>query len=201
MNLDPTKEKRVCGEIAKALGASSVAVIIVYPKLFQALAKKGLSDKWPVIIALATVGVENPSFHPVREKGSKGYFVKHYWENEHVRKMLGNIQESDAWTYCGRGLIQLTGRHNYDHYGKSIKVDLLRYPDMALDPNLGCQIFANYFAEHGLGEWSRKAGEAASEKDRETSLMKCRKLVNGGLNGYMRFLMLIQQLEAVAAKP
>ena len=41
--------------------------------------------------------------------------------NDAYRKYkMGNTQEGDGWRFRGRGLKQLTGRHNYTNFGKSV---------------------------------------------------------------------------------
>ena len=43
---------------------------------------------------------------------------------------LGNTSEEEAAKFLGRGLIQLTGKENYEHCGSSIGVDLLSNPSL-----------------------------------------------------------------------
>lgn len=42
------------------------------------------------------------------------------------RKDLGNVEKGDGMRFKGRGLIQLTGRNNYQSYGKYLSVDFLK---------------------------------------------------------------------------
>jgi putative chitinase len=44
---------------------------------------------------------------------------------------MGNGPESsgDGWRYCGRGLIQLTGKNNYQAFADSIEMDISEVPD------------------------------------------------------------------------
>ena len=37
-----------------------------------------------------------------------------------ARGQLGNTQTGDGWRFCGRGLKQLTGRNNYERFGKTV---------------------------------------------------------------------------------
>lgn len=46
--------------------------------------------------------------------------------------------------YFGRGLIQLTGSHNYKKYGEKIGVDLISDADKALKPNNSYKIASEY---------------------------------------------------------
>lgn len=191
MNFDPKTNPAVCAEISKILGSPLANVQHMYPLLYSALKAKNLVGEFPIVIALATVGVENASFKPIHERGDKKYFEK--YEN---RKTLGNNQPGDGYKFRGRGLIQITGRANYTKYGTKLGLKLTEQPDVALDPIIASKIFAEYFDDHGVGVWANKwAGT------NETSLQKCRKLVNGGLNGYERFKKLALALRALQANP
>jgi putative chitinase len=47
--------------------------------------------------------------------------------------MLGNDAPGDGWTYRGHGLVQVTGKDNFRRFGDLIGVDLVRYPERALE--------------------------------------------------------------------
>ena len=85
---------------------------------------------------------------------------------------LGNTEEGDGWKYHGRGLIQLTGKENYEHCGSSLGVDLFGNPDWLLDPKYAA-LSAGWF-------WNKKGLNAlADAKDYDTMT----KRINGGLIG------------------
>lgn len=185
-SLNPHDNPQACAMIAKQLGGNLPHITKNYPLLYDALKAINCVNKHQLAVALGTVAVENPSFDVIKERGGPAYYRKMYWDNKRVAKMLGNTSAEDAVKYCGRGLIQLTGRFNYTKYGKQIGVDLVNNPDRALEPRIGCELFAAYFKDHGLDVWSNNYANA-SGMPKETALQKCRKLVNGGLNHYDRF--------------
>ena len=85
---------------------------------------------------------------------------------------LGNTSEEEASKYLGRGLIQLTGKENYERCGLAIGVDLLSDPTLLLDPRYAT-LSAGWF-------WNRKGlNEIADANDIETMT----KRINGGLIG------------------
>jgi putative chitinase len=85
---------------------------------------------------------------------------------------LGNTNEEEASKYLGRGLIQLTGKENYERCGNGINVDLVNNPDYLLDPKYAT-LSAGWF-------WNRKGlNELADANDIETMT----KRINGGLIG------------------
>ena len=59
---------------------------------------------------------------------------------------MGNAAD-EGYKYRGRGLIQLTGKSNYERYGKLIGVDLVENPDLANDPEIASKLAAAYFKD------------------------------------------------------
>ena len=87
---------------------------------------------------------------------------------------LGNGPPSsgDGYTFRGRGLIQLTGRDNYQARAAETGLPLVAQPETVSDPKTSVQIAALYWT-------SRKINDAADADN----VMKVRKLVNGGTHG------------------
>jgi predicted chitinase len=85
------------------------------------------------------------------------------------------IGGENAWyaPYYGRGPIQLTLRDNYAHFGSVFDVDLLRFPNRAMDLDLGFMIAAQYWRERDLNRF-------ADANDFDTITYR----INGGYNGY-----------------
>lgn len=54
----------------------------------------------------------------------------------------GNRGGSDGWNYRGRGLVQLTGRSNYEQASKALGIDLVNNPDLAADPEVAAKVAA-----------------------------------------------------------
>lgn len=68
------------------------------------------------------------------------------------RKNLGNNQAGDGPKFIGRGILQLTGRANYESMSKKLGVDLIQNPEIACDPHISTMIACQYFKERGLLE-------------------------------------------------
>jgi putative chitinase len=85
---------------------------------------------------------------------------------------LGNTSEEEAAKYLGRGLIQLTGKENYEHCGSSIGVDLLNNPDLLSDSKYAALSAGWFWGKRGLNS-------LADASDIETMT----KRINGGLIG------------------
>jgi putative chitinase len=85
---------------------------------------------------------------------------------------LGNTSEEEAAKYLGRGLIQLTGKENYDHCGLGIGVDLLADPTLLLDPRYAT-LSAGWF-------WNKKGLNALADAGDAVTITK---RINGGALG------------------
>jgi putative chitinase len=84
----------------------------------------------------------------------------------------GDEESGDGWKYHGRGLIQLTGKENYDNCGKAIGADLINQPQLLVEPH--------YAAMSAAWFWNKKGLNAlADSKDYDTMT----KRINGGLIG------------------
>lgn len=114
------------------------------------------------------------------------YFKTDAIANEYARKpekianrvyanRMGNGDEAsgDGWKYRGRGLIQLTGKCNYDACGKAIGLDLLGNPDLLTESAEASILAACWF-------WNKNGLNQFADKDDITTITK---RINGGTNG------------------
>lgn len=70
------------------------------------------------------------------------------------RTDLGNTIAGDGFKFRGRGCFQITGRDNYERYGKRIGQDLACSPDLASDPATALHIACLYWADHKLNDYA-----------------------------------------------
>lgn len=91
------------------------------------------------------------------------------------RKDLGNIYPGDGKKFMGRGLIQLTGRNNYQYMSRDMFGDfrLLVTPEVLATPKYGTWSACIYW------KWRR-----LDDYDDDDDIRRETKLVNGGYNGY-----------------
>ena len=150
------------------------------PFVCNGLVEKNLVEKPMVLMALATIRAETESFEPISEGKSRfntspGGQPFDLYDN---RRDLGNQGAGDGAKFCGRGFIQLTGRHNYQKYGQALGKDLMNNPTLANDPTIAGQLLATFIKDK-----ERQIKEALVEND----LKLARRLVNGGSHGLDRF--------------
>lgn len=67
---------------------------------------------------------------------------------------LGNTQVGDGHRFKGGGLIQITGRSNYQHCAAALGVDLVNHPEVIEQPDNACMASAWWWQSHGLNELS-----------------------------------------------
>jgi putative chitinase len=70
------------------------------------------------------------------------------------RADLGNTIPGDGQKFLGRGVFQITGRDNYERYGKRLGVDLVCNPKLAEDPALALRIACLYWSDHRLNDYA-----------------------------------------------
>ena len=96
------------------------------------------------------------------------------------RKDLGNTEKGDGKRYKGRGLIQITGRANYQKLtnemrGLPMGVDFVEQPELLKEPQ--------YAVQSAFWFWNdRKLNKYADLK--EDNFRRITKIINGGYNGY-----------------
>ncbi len=84
----------------------------------------------------------------------------------------GNVVSGDGYKFRGRGIIQLTGRANYQAYKNYSGVDVINNPDLASSPSIAIDI-AGWF-------WYKNSLNKLADNDNITAVTK---VINGGDNG------------------
>lgn len=123
-------------------------------------------DSPPRIAAfLAQVGHESGSLRYVRELDTG--------EAYEGRKDLGNTEPGDGVRYKGRGLIQITGRANYQACGAALDLDLVGNPELLEQPVPACRSAGWFWTSRGLNAFADKG-----------DFLTITKRINGGTNGW-----------------
>lgn len=87
------------------------------------------------------------------------------------RKDLGN-GPTDGPTFKGRGLIQLTGRYNYEKYGDELGVDFIKNPALAAQFPYAALMAAQYWKNNKLNVFADRG-----------DINNITRRINGGFNG------------------
>ena len=83
--------------------------------------------------------------------------------NEVYANRLGNgtVASGDGYKYRGRGYIQLTGKSNYEHYGKATGFDLVANPDLMMQIGVAAIVSGEFWDQHNLNSYADR-GDIAS---------------------------------------
>ncbi len=121
---------------------------------------------------LAQIAHESCELRYTKELGNKAYFAK--YDNGKLKEMLGNLKTGDGYKYRGRGLIQITGRANYQAYqdSKYCQGDIMENPELLEKPLGAVKSAMWWWWRHGLNE--------LADNDRFLAITKT---INGGTNG------------------
>lgn len=107
---------------------------------------------------LATAWHESAAtMQPIFERGPRKYFDMYEPPSAKARR-LGNTIKGDGYKYRGRGYVQITGRANYHKASEVTGVDLVAFPDMALEAPVAAQIIVSgmtkgWFTGKKLGDY------------------------------------------------
>ena len=142
--------------LAQILHESSGLRVLVENLNYSALR---MTQVWPS--RFPTVESAQPYAHQPRLLANKVYGGR-----------LGNVDPDDGWRYCGRGLLQLTGRGSYKRVGERLGLDLVHDPDLVLQPTFALVVAGTV--------WSLALASVAADADH---LARVTKAINGGQIG------------------
>lgn len=99
----------------------------------------------------------------------------------------GNEASGDGYRYCGRGLIQLTGKDNYTAFGNACGIDAVDHPEIVESPDVAALSAGWFWSTRHLNTLA-DAGDVAGMTKR----------INGGANGLddrqLRYSKIIAQI-------
>lgn len=123
---------------------------------------------------LAQIAHESGELRYTVEQGARSYFDK--YDTGKLALQLGNTpqKDGDGYKYRGRGLIQITGRSNYDAYNCSAYCggDVMTHPELLEKPLGAVKSSMWWWKTHGLN--------ILADND---DVVKITKRINGGQNG------------------
>ena len=138
-------------------------VVVIWPLVIAALQEFGIDTPNTRIVAAATIKTETGIFYPIYEKLANPQTQPHIYEQQQRYYPSG---------YYGRGIVQTTWEKNYLATGQALKLDLIKNPNLLLDPKNSARALAWYFKD-------RRMNISSDAGNWELT----RKQVNGGTNG------------------
>ena len=127
------------------------------PLLLKCCEEYKVQDPDHIAYIMGTVSHES-AFAPVIEIGSREYFQRY-----EGRVDLGNTEAGDGYRFRGRGYVQITGRKNYALFSRVLGIDLVKEPDLALEPSIAAEICVRgmkdgLFTGRKLSDYNRPTG-------------------------------------------
>jgi len=147
--------------------AGPVAGVFV-PVLNTAMSRYQIVSAKRVAAFIAQIGHESGQLKYVKEIWGPTKAQAKY----EGRVDLGNTVAGDGSKYRGRGLIQITGRANYEACGEALGLDLISQPELLEKPQHASMSAAWFWVSRGLNTLA-DAG----------SYSKITSRINGGQNG------------------
>lgn len=156
--------------LAQVMGCKLERAALWAPHLTAAMDAYEINSVPRQTAFLAQVGHESGRLRYVREIWNPAQCP---WQARYEgRADLGNTQPGDGQRFMGRGLIQITGRANYDACGNAIGLDLLTTPELLETPKYAA-LSAGWF-------WDWKRLNALADLG---DFERITRRINGGLNG------------------
>lgn len=171
-------------QLASATGARIDRATAFLPHIEAAMAEFGIDTPARQSAFLAQIGHESGGLRYTTEIWGPTPAQARY----EGRKDLGNVRPGDGSRFRGRGLIQTTGRDNYNATGRALGIDLLANPELLAKPVWAARSAGWYWQ-------SRKLNALADTKD----FLALTKRINGGTNGLDDRLALYAAAQAVLA--
>jgi len=158
--------------LLQILPASKARAGVFTPLLNLAMERYHISTPNRIAAFIAQVGHESGQLRYLCERGNEDYLSK--YDTGQLAVRLGNTPQADGdgQKYRGRGLIQITGRSNYQRCGDALELDLINHPEWLEQPEHACLSAAWFWHSNGLnGLADVQAFESITHR------------INGGLNG------------------
>ncbi|MFT0167472.1 glycoside hydrolase family 19 protein [Paraburkholderia mimosarum] len=158
--------------VAAGTGASPARASLFAPFMQAACETYHILDPRDVAAFLAQTGHESDHLIFSRELWGPTAAQKLYEPPSQKARALGNTQPGDGERFCGRGLIQITGRRNYTLAAIGLELDLLNHPELLEQPEHAA-MSAGWFW------WNNKLSALATAGMFTTLTER----INGGTNG------------------
>jgi len=120
--------------IAAGCGATQMRAAQWVQPIQEACDKYQIAEPLDVAAFLATIGVESVYLGYTQEIWGPTQAQRAYEPPSTKATELGNTQPGDGHLFCGRGLIQITGRRNYTLAAVGLDLDLLNHPELLEQP-------------------------------------------------------------------
>jgi putative chitinase len=130
--------------------------------------KENLNYRWQTLLRVF------PKYFKTQEQAQQYHLQPQKIANLVYANRMGNgpPESGDGWRYCGRGLIQLTGRENYTWFAASLEIT----------PEEAAQYMETFEGATQSACWFWETNKLNLLADRQDVVL-CTQRINGGQNG------------------
>lgn len=140
------REELTAAQLQRLLPSLPAAQVDSYTTLLNgAMAEFGITTRRRQVCFLAQLAHESGELTAFEEHASGAAY-------EGRCEDLGNCEAGDGTRYKGRGPIQLTGKKNYRQAGQALGVDLVTWPELAAQAQVGFRVAAWFFRANKLNQ-------------------------------------------------
>lgn len=136
----------------------------------------GITNPRRVSAFIAQVGHESGSLRHLVEIWGPTPQQRKYEPPNRLANILGNAQPGDGRRFRGRGLIQITGRHNYSQISRAFSINFLDNPDLLAEPNMAVRSACWWWSSRNLND--------IADLDTVDAFRRITRIINGGFNGW-----------------
>lgn len=136
--------------VAAGTGAAPSRAAIFTPFIQAACDHFGIVKPLDVAAFLAQTGHESEGLLFTKEIWGPTVAQRSYEPPSAKAADLGNTQPGDGRRFCGRGLIQITGRANYAIAAAALDLDLMEHPELLEQPEHAAMSAAWFWSHNKL---------------------------------------------------
>jgi putative chitinase len=168
--------------ISSATGSTLANAEKFRPYLNRYMRKYEINTPQRVMAFLSQIGHESANLSTTQEYASGSAYEG--------RSDLGNTNTGDGVKFKGRGLIQVTGRFNYQNVKEYFGWDVVNNPELLQEPEKATEVSAWWWSNRirggkNLNQWSDELDPTKSVYDGNNNYVftEITKAINGGTNG------------------
>ena len=154
---------------------------VFLPFLNQYMEQYSINTKKRIAMFIAQIAHESGGFRYTTEIASGAVY-----DVGKLAVTLGNTpqDDGDGEFYKGRGLIQITGRTNYERVSKALGVDFIKHPELLSTPQYAVQSACWFWGTIKGNEYADLPDTWRSPTKKYSPLQYNTYRINGGQNGY-----------------
>ena len=157
-----------------------------------------LLDEFRLSFFLAQTAHESLGYSALREFGSESYFGRYEGRND-----LGNTHPGDGPRFRGRGILQITGRSNYERLAREEMIqEIMVDPTLLENPNLATISCCWYWEKFDLNRFADRCilnrfadHRIDANKLKDEQFKSLTKAINGGYNGLEKRRVMLSRVE------